>query len=80
MLLYNGIVSGIVPLQCLFVGRPPHHDDFLYGKIKIILVMLSYHCQFSGGVFDADRTQLFSVQIDSTLIRFQSPVNALEKR
>ena len=38
------VIFGIVALQCAFVRCAAHHDDLLYGKLKVVVIVLCHNC------------------------------------
>ena len=61
------------------MGRAPHQDHIPDGKIKIIVVVLRYHGNASGGFLIGIPVQRSAVQIHRPGSRFQHPVDTFEQ-
>ena len=77
--LYNLIILCIIPFQCLFVGSASHENNLPHAKIKIIIVVLGYHCYFLCRAFCIHGIKLIPVQINSPWISLQYTVYTLQK-
>ena len=58
------VILGIVALQCAFVRCAAHHDDLLYGKLKVVVIVLCHNSYFFCRFFYGIILQFFSIQLD----------------
>ena len=73
------IILGIIPFHGFLMRSPSHHYNFLYGKFKIIVVVLGHHCQCFCRILYLIFVQRFSIQHDHTGIWLQYTVNTFQQ-
>ena len=72
-------IVGGVPVQGPLVGGTAHHDHILDGKLKVIIIVLSYHGNAPGGLPIAVLVQIPSIQQHRAAGGLQHPVDAFEQ-
>ena len=61
------------------MGGTAHHDHILDGKLKVIIIVLSYHGNAPGGLPIAVLVQIPSIQQHRAAGGLQHPVDAFEQ-